>query len=95
MQFLVGHALLDQLPGEPRDLEVPELERGPRLLQRGVLPLELALHLLPSRALTLEGGLRLLEGGLLLLESTLCLLKHALLLAELLPHRSKKSDLLR
>jgi hypothetical protein len=60
-----------------------------------VLPLELALRLLLGRALALEGGLCLLEGGLLLLEPTLHLLPRALLLAELLPHRSKRSDHLR
>jgi hypothetical protein len=43
----------------------------------------------------LEGGLCLLKGGLLLLEPTLRLLPRALLLAELLPHCSKRSDLLR
>jgi hypothetical protein len=67
----IGHALLDQLPSEPRDLRVPELEGSPRLLQRGVLPLELALRLLPGRALALEGSLGLREGGLLLLEPSL------------------------
>jgi hypothetical protein len=47
-QLLVQHAFLDQLLGELRDLCVPELKRGPRLLQRDVLPLELALRLLPG-----------------------------------------------
>jgi hypothetical protein len=68
LQVLVGHTLLDQLPVEPRDLRVPELEGSPRLLQCSVLSLELALHFLSGRALMLE-YLGLLEGGLLLLES--------------------------
>jgi hypothetical protein len=66
-----------------------------RLLQRGVLPLELALRFLPGRALVLEGSLGLLEDGLLLLELSLRLLACALLLAELLPHRNKQGDLIR
>jgi hypothetical protein len=37
---------LDQLAQEPCDLQVPELEGGLRLLQRGALPLKLALRLL-------------------------------------------------
>jgi hypothetical protein len=59
-----------------------------------VLPLELALHLLLGRALTLEGGLSLLEGRLLLLQLVLCLLMNAPLLAKLLLHRSERGDLL-
>jgi hypothetical protein len=62
---------LDQLPGESRDLRLPELERGSHLLQCGAFPLKLALRLLPSRALVLEGGLCLLEGDPLLLELAL------------------------
>jgi hypothetical protein len=93
-QLLVQHALLDQLLGESCDLCVPELKHGPRLLQRGVLPLELALRHLPGRALTLEGDLSLLEGGLLLLELTLWLLTRALLRAKLLLHRNERGDLL-
>jgi hypothetical protein len=94
-QVLVGHALLDQLPGEPRDLHVLELEGNPCLLQPSVLPLELDLRFLPDRALALKGSLGLLEGGLLLLGPSLRLLARALLLAELLPHRSKRGDLIR
>jgi hypothetical protein len=60
-----------------------------------MLPLELALRLLPGRALALEGSLGLLEGGLLLLEMSLHLLMCTLLLAELLPHRSKRRNLVR
>jgi hypothetical protein len=94
-QLLVRHTLLDYLPGEPRDLRVSKLKCGTLLLQRGVLPLELALCLLLSRALVLEGVLSLLEGGLLLLEPTLRLLTRALLLAKLLLHRNERSGLLR
>jgi hypothetical protein len=93
-QLLVRHAFLDQLPSEPRDLHISELKRGPRLLQRGVLPLELTLCLLLGRVLALEGGLSLLEGGLLLLELALLLLPRTPLLAKLLLHRSKRGDLL-
>jgi hypothetical protein len=60
-----------------------------------VLPPELALRFLSGQALALKGSLGLLEGGLLLLESSLRLLARALLLAELLPHRSKRGDLTR
>jgi hypothetical protein len=95
LQVLVGHTLLDQLPGEPRDLRVSELEGSPRLLQRGVLLLELALRFLPGEVLALEGSLGLLEGGLLLMEPSLHLLACTLLLAELLSHRSKRGDLIR
>jgi hypothetical protein len=59
-----------------------------------VLPLELALHLLSSRALALEGGLSLLESGLLLLKPSLRLLTHAPLLAELLLHHSERGGFL-
>jgi hypothetical protein len=88
-QLLIRHALLDEFPDEPCDVCIPSLERSPRLLQCGVHQLELALHFLPSRALTLKGGLSLIEGGLLLLELTLHLLMHAPLLAKLLLHRGE------
>jgi hypothetical protein len=45
-QLLIGHALLDQLAREPCDFLVSELEGGLCLLQRCVLPLELALRFL-------------------------------------------------
>jgi hypothetical protein len=60
-----------------------------------MLPLELALRLLPGRELALEGSLGLIEGGLLLLEMSLRLLMYTFLLAELLPHCSKRRDLVR
>jgi hypothetical protein len=88
-QLVIRHALLDEFPDEPRDLCIPKLERSPRLLQRGVHLLELALRFLPSRALTLKGGLSLIEGGPLMLELTLHLLMHAPLLAKLLLHRGE------
>ena len=78
----------------PRDLRIPELERGSNLPQRGALPLELALRFLPSRALALEGGLSLREDGPLLLELALYLLTRAPLLAELILHRGERRDLL-
>jgi hypothetical protein len=63
-----------------------------RLLQRGVLPLELALHFLPHHVFALEGSSGLLEGGLLLLEPSFCLLAHASLLLELLLCRGKRDN---
>jgi hypothetical protein len=57
---------LDQLAREPRDLQLPELEGSLCLLQRGALPLELALRFLPRHALALEGNSGLLKGGPLL-----------------------------
>jgi hypothetical protein len=59
------------------------------------VPLELALRFLLGQALALEGSLGLLEGRILQLEPSLCLLARALLLAELLPHHSKQSSLIR
>jgi hypothetical protein len=88
------HDFLSQLPGEPRDLCIAELERGPHLLQRGMLLLKLASRLLSSRALALESGLSLLESDSPLLELALCLLARAPLLANLLIHRDERRDLL-
>jgi hypothetical protein len=94
-QVLIGHTQLGQLPIEPRDLLVPELDGRLCLLKRGALSLELSLHFLPGQVRALEGGLCLLEGGLLLLEPSLRLLARTLLLVELLPHRGKRGDLVR
>jgi hypothetical protein len=94
-QVLVGHTLLDQLTGEPRDLLVPGLDGGLRLLKRSMLPLKMALALPLGPRFALKGGLGLLEGGPLLLELSLHLMACALLLTELLPHRGKRSDLVR
>jgi hypothetical protein len=55
-QVLMGNAQLVQLPVEPRNLFVPELEGGPRLLERSMFPLKMALCLLPRHELTLEGS---------------------------------------
>jgi hypothetical protein len=93
-QLLKRHGILDQFPGKSRDLRIPELERGLRLLQCGVLLMELALRLLPGRALILEGGLSLLEGGSLPLELALRLLTRAPLLAKLLLHHGERGGLL-
>jgi hypothetical protein len=68
---------------------VLELKGGLRLLQRGALPLELALRFLSGRMLAVEGGPSLLEGGPLLLKLGLRLLARAPLLLELLLHRGK------
>jgi hypothetical protein len=86
---------LDQLAREPRDLQVPELEGGLRLLQSGALPLKLDLRFLSGRTLVLEGRPCLLEGGPLPLELSLRLLARAPLLLELLFHRGKRGDLVR
>jgi hypothetical protein len=95
VQVLIGHNQLGQLPVEPRDLLVPELNGRLRLLKRGALPLELALRFFPGRAFTLKGGLSILLGGLLLLEPGLCFLARTLLLLELLPRCGKRGDLVR
>jgi hypothetical protein len=79
--ILVGYAQLGQLPVEPRDFFVPELDGGSFLIERGTLPLELVLCL--RHAFALKGSLGLLEGGLLLLEPSLRLLARTLLLLEL------------
>jgi hypothetical protein len=47
---------LHQLPVEVRDLLLPRLERGPRLFERGTLPLELAHRLLARHPLLFEHG---------------------------------------
>jgi hypothetical protein len=65
-------------------LFIPELEGGPRLLQRSTFRLKLALRLLQRHALTLEGNSGLLESISPLLESSLRLLACALLLPKLL-----------
>jgi hypothetical protein len=85
---------LDQFSGERRDLYIPDLDRGPRLLQRGVLLLESALRLLPGQALALKDSLSLLEGGSLLMELALHLLMCTLLLAKLLFHHGERGDFL-
>jgi hypothetical protein len=87
--ILVGYTQLGQLPIDPRDVLVPELEGLLCLLERGVLPLELALRLLPHHAFTLKGGLGLLKGGPLLLEPSFRLLAGVPLLLELLLHRGE------
>jgi hypothetical protein len=84
---------LGQLPIEPCDFLVPKLNGRLRLLERGALTLELALHLLSFHALTHEGGSGLLKGGPLLLELRLRMLADAPLLLELHLHRGKRSDL--
>jgi hypothetical protein len=54
--------------------------------------LELALHLLPRHAFTLESSSGLLEGGPLLLEPSFCLQARALLLLELALRRGKRGN---
>jgi hypothetical protein len=87
----MGDAQLVQLPVEPRDVLVPELAGGSRLLERNTLPLELALRLLRRCAFTLEGSSGLLKSRSLLLEPSLRLLVRALLLLELPPHPTAAS----
>jgi hypothetical protein len=92
--ILVGDAQLVQLPVEPRDVLVPELEGGLCLLERNTLLLELALRLLQCHAFTLEGSSGLLKRGSLLLEPSVRLLAHALLLLELPLRRGERGSLL-
>jgi hypothetical protein len=86
---------LHQLPVEARDLLLPRLERGPRLLKRGTLPLELAQHLLARHPLLLERGLGLDERRPLPLELAFRLLAGGLLLPELLLRRGECGGLVR
>jgi hypothetical protein len=83
-QIFVRNAGLHQLPVKPRHLLLLLLEGVLRLLERGVLPLELTQRLLPRQALPLERGPGLGESSLLLLEPGFRLLTRGPLLAELL-----------
>jgi hypothetical protein len=94
-QLLIEDALLDQLPAETRDLRVPKLESGLRPLQRRVFLLEMALCLLPSQTLVLEGSPGLNKGGSLLLELSLYLLVCDPFLPELLFRRGEGGSLVR
>jgi hypothetical protein len=93
--IFVRYAQLGQLPVEPHDLLVPELEGRLCLLERDTLPLELAMRLLPRHAFALEGGPGLLKGGPLLLEPRFRLLACALLLLKLLLYRDERGNLVR
>jgi hypothetical protein len=91
-QILVRDADLHQLAIEPRNLLLL-LERGPRLLERGTLPLELAQRFLARHALLLERGPSLDESRPLLLKLALCLLACGSLLPELLLCRGERGSL--
>jgi hypothetical protein len=91
----VRDADLHQLPVKPRYLLVPLLERGPRLLERGTLPLELAQRFLSRHVLLLERGPGLDESRPLLLKPAFRLLACGSLLPELLLCRGERDGLLR
>jgi hypothetical protein len=71
------------------------LERGPYLLERGALPLELAQHFLACHAPLLERGPGLDECGSLLLKLTLRPFVCGSLLPELLLRRGERDSLVR
>jgi hypothetical protein len=91
----VRDADLHQLPVEARDLLLLLLERGPCLLERGTLPLELAQRLLALQAPLLERSQSLDERGPLPLELALRLLAGGSLLPELLLRRGERGGLVR
>jgi hypothetical protein len=86
---------LHQLPVEARDLLLPRLERGPCLLKRGTLPLELAQRLLARHLLLFERGPGLDECRPLPLELAFRLLAGGSLLPELLLRRGERGGLVR
>jgi hypothetical protein len=94
-QLLVEDTLLDQLLAETRDLRVPKLESGLRPLQRRAFPLEMALCLLLSQTLALEGSSGLDKGGPLLLVLDLHLLACDSFLPKLLFCRGEGGSLVR
>jgi hypothetical protein len=94
-QILVRDADLNLLTVEPRHLLLLLLERGPRHLERGALPLEMAQRLLPRHALLLERGPGLDECGPLLLKLAFRLMACGSLLLELFLRRSERGSLVR
>jgi hypothetical protein len=89
----VRDADLHQLAVEPRNLLLLLLERGPRLLECGTLPLELAQRFLTRHAPLLERGLSLDENHPLLLKLAFRLLACGSLLPELLLRRGESDSL--
>jgi hypothetical protein len=94
-QILMRDADLHQLAVEPRNLLLLLLERGPHLLERGTLPLELAQRLLTRHSPLLKRGPGLDECGPLLLKLTLRPLACGSLLPELLLRRGERGSLVR
>jgi hypothetical protein len=88
-------ANLHQLAVEPRNLLFLLRERGPCLLERSALPLELAQRFLVRLAPLLERGPGLDACGLLLLKLTLRPLECGSLLPELLLCRGERGSLVR
>jgi hypothetical protein len=86
---------LHQLPVAARDLLLPRLEHGLRLLKRGTLPLELAQCLLARHPLLFERGPGVDERRPLPLELAFRLLAGSSLLPELLLRRGERGGLVR
>jgi hypothetical protein len=91
----VRDADLHQLPIEARHLLLLLLERGPRLLEHGTLPLELAQRFLVRHALLPERTPGLDELGPLPLELAFRLLAGGSLLPELLLRHGERGGLVR
>jgi hypothetical protein len=92
---LVRDADLHQLPVEARHVLLLLLERGPRLLERGTLPLELAQRFLARHAPLLEHGPSLDESRPLPPKLAFCPLACGSLLPELLLRRGERGSLVR
>jgi hypothetical protein len=92
---LVRDADLHQLPVEARHLLLLLLERGPRLLKRGTLPLELAQRFLARHAPLLKRGPSLDECGPLPLKLAFRLRAGGSLLAKLFLRRGERDSLVR
>jgi hypothetical protein len=92
---LVRDADPHQLPVEMRHLLLLLLERRPRLVERGTLPLELAQRFLARQAPLLERGPSLEECGPLPLKLAVHLLAYSWFLPELLLRRGERGSLVR
>jgi hypothetical protein len=92
---LVRDADLHQLPVEARHLLLLLLERGPRLLERGTLSLELAQRFFTRHTLLLERGPGFEECGPLLLKLAFRLLAGGSLQPKLFLRRGERGSFVR